>query len=376
MSGRLIPFSPRSLSPWGRAAVISTVTARCGPRSRTTPPMRPSSSQTRSPGRTRVNTCGSVQPIVAGAITRPSVVGDGVLPGLEAAREPEQVAPAQQEIALRRENAADPAAARRAFPAASVPVQLQDRLGRDVGGLHRLGPAAGVRRSPVMRRHRNASRASVKSSPSPGRSPASHRASTAIEPSASPSGCCSRPGGCSQIRAGAVTLPKRSRRGRHLRTGTSGSTGPVRSFGPPRSIRTRQRRPDSRRARRRCSIMRPQTSGWSWAQLIRMQSMPCSSRSRISRGSSAASLGIVTITRTRRPPGGGPNSASVWVSSSLRPCLKERPSSASGAGGAPRRSSTAESEARTCDSARPSDESPSAASRSCSRRRSWRRSAR
>ena len=71
------------------------------------------------------------------------------------------------------------------------------------------------------------------------------RLATAIEPSASPSGCCSRPGGCSQIRAGAVTLPKRSRRGRHLRTGTSGSTGPVRSFGPPRSISTRQRRPVS-----------------------------------------------------------------------------------------------------------------------------------
>ena len=48
----------------------------------------------------------------------------------------------------------------------------------------------------------------------------------------------------------------------------------VRSLGPARSMLIRQRRPSRCSARRRLSIMRDQSPGPSWAQLMRMQVMP------------------------------------------------------------------------------------------------------
>ena len=81
------PLLAAQLVALRRAALISTVTTERSAL-RTTPPIRPSSSQTRSPGRTRVKTCGSVQPIVAGAITRPSGSMTAFFPGLSPRVEP------------------------------------------------------------------------------------------------------------------------------------------------------------------------------------------------------------------------------------------------------------------------------------------------
>ena len=70
LSGRLMPLSAASFSPSSRATVICTWTSSCWT-CRITPPMRPSSNHTRSPGRTWASTSGSVQGMEAGRTTRP-----------------------------------------------------------------------------------------------------------------------------------------------------------------------------------------------------------------------------------------------------------------------------------------------------------------
>jgi len=77
----------------------------------------------------------------------------------------------------------------------------------------------------------------------------------------------------SQIRAGATTRPQASRCGRYFKTAGPGSIDPVRSLGP-QVHRNLQRFFVSFSARRRFRIIPDQASGLSWAQLIRMQSMP------------------------------------------------------------------------------------------------------
>jgi len=54
----------------------------------------------------------------------------------------------------------------------------------------------------------------------------------------------------------------------------SGAMGPVRSLGPPRSMRIRHSLPSVEDAARRWATIAAQASGPSWAQLIRMQFMP------------------------------------------------------------------------------------------------------
>ena len=65
-------------------------------------------------------------------------------------------------------------------------------------------------------------------------------------------------------------------------TAGPGSMPAVRSFGPAMSMQTLQGRPVSADARLRCAIMRDHSAGPSWAQLMRMQSMPAATRSRTS----------------------------------------------------------------------------------------------
>lgn len=68
--------------------------------------------------------------------------------------------------------------------------------------------------------------------------------------------------------------------------------------------------------------MRFHAEASSWAQLIRMQSMPFANNCSTSLGSSAASVGMVTMIRAFRFAGGGPSSASVCCFSSILPSSK------------------------------------------------------
>lgn len=66
----------------------------------------------------------------------------------------------------------------------------------------------------------------------------------------------------SQTRAGwTTTLPNASRRGRIFTTAGPGSRGPVRTFGPARSMMMRHGRPCRSSARRRCSMVQDQFVG-------------------------------------------------------------------------------------------------------------------
>lgn len=136
----------------------------------------------------------------------------------------------------------------------------------------RFGRIAPHRPAPELSRTssiRRLSRASLKWIWSPGWSVASHSADTgnqASAPAGIPPGV---PLGASQIRAGFTTRPRRSRLGCHTITCGPGSTGPVLSLGPARSIRMRQGSVSSRRARSRCPTILAQISGGFCGQLQR-----------------------------------------------------------------------------------------------------------
>ena len=66
----------------------------------------------------------------------------------------------------------------------------------------------------------------------------------------------------------------------------------------------------------------PMHSMSSWAQLMRMQSIPPATSSRTNSKSCAASLGIVTMIRTLRFGAGGPKRASVLARSNVLPSAK------------------------------------------------------
>ena len=71
-------------------------------------------------------------------------------------------------------------------------------------------------------------------------------------------------------------------------------------------------------ARRRLSRIACQAGALSWAQLIRMQSIPATSISRTNPASVAASDGIVTMIRVGRRRGIAPSSAAVLAASTSR----------------------------------------------------------
>ena len=81
LSGRLMPLSATSLAPRARACVMRTC-RRSGSVRSMTPPIRPSSIQTRSPARTSSKTWDEVQPIVAGFSTRPTLSQAAGRPGV------------------------------------------------------------------------------------------------------------------------------------------------------------------------------------------------------------------------------------------------------------------------------------------------------
>ena len=90
-----------------------------------------------------------------------------------------------------------------------------------------------------------------------------------------------------------------------------GSIAPTRSFGPGRSIEILMSRPTRALAARTFAAIARQASGVSCAQLIRAMSIPASAKDWARSGSSAASVGRVTITQLGMPSRGSPNRAEL-----------------------------------------------------------------
>ena len=166
------------------------------------------------------------------------------------------------------------------------------------------------------------------------------------------------------MRAGRVTFPCESLAGLIFCTAGISSIGPVRNFGPPRSIRMRQGLPVTRVASRRRLIIPDHAAGSSWEQLMRTQSIPLLSNCRTSRKSSAVSAGRVTMICARRFPGCSPSRAMVFCSRWAAPSRKALFTAGRQAAGCsfplstPRLCSTASRVASTCGSARPIEDRP------------------
>lgn len=152
-------------------------------------------------------------------------------------------------------------------------------------------------------------------------------------------------------------------------------------MGPARSMLILQGRPSSRSARRTLAMIRDQTCGPSWAQLMRAQVIPLRSSAATSPGSSAASAGMVTMIWPPPPARALPNRRSLCSPSRRAPAAKSTLlaawSAAAGSSASLRRvASTVLTVASTWDSDLPREERPNSARSACSGRRSWRRSAR
>ncbi|OIQ69658.1 hypothetical protein GALL_487390 [mine drainage metagenome] len=164
-------------------------------------------------------------------------------------------------------------------------------------------------------------------------------------------------------RALARTLPKLSRCGRSLSTAERGCTGPVRNFGPPRSISIRIGHPSALAARRTFFAMLNQSAAPSCAQLMRAISMPPSISWRTRPKSVAASIGSVTMIRTFLSAREGPRRTAVCRSSRSR-LLRSPASLLVFSVGCPcpsrrdRMATTLSMLAMTLDSARPNEETP------------------
>ena len=116
---------------------------------------------------------------------------------------------------------------------------------------------------------------------------------------------------------GRFPAQARSCDGRSFTQRGPGSSGPVRSFGPARSIATKQVRPVASAACLTCCAMERHASASSCAQLMRAMFTPRSTNSRTKSGSVAVEEGSVTMMRVTRSTGSGPNSCCVrWWSSS------------------------------------------------------------
>ena len=135
--GQVDAFVGAQFRPRGRACVMRTC-RRSGSVRSITPPMRPSSNQMRSPVWTSSNTCGDVQPIVAGIQHPPGAIARGRPTWRQFAREHEEIAPAKGWL-LDCRNGRDARISRRSG------VFTRGRevdARRDVARAHRLGPAS------------------------------------------------------------------------------------------------------------------------------------------------------------------------------------------------------------------------------------------
>ena len=111
----------------------------------------------------------------------------------------------------------------------------------------------------------------------------------------------------SQACAGAITFPSLFLCGRSFTLRGPGSSGPVRSFGPARSITIKQSWPVASAACRTWPAMERHASASSCAQLMRAMFIPRSTNSRTNAGLVAAEEGNVTMMRVTRSAGSGPS---------------------------------------------------------------------
>ena len=263
LSGRLMPLSARNFAPRRRACLMRTTTRRPSTFS-TTPPILPSSNQIDSPARTSSKTSGIVQPISpASALSRcdrESRAG----PARDRASRPASRRPAAR--ARCQSGRAIGADAPRAILA------TQDSAGNDVSGLVGLSPTTARRTSTTTPRPLRAARiGELDGSPDANRRKPFRGNRKHASASDGGSGAASlRQPDARRRRNASVCICA----GRILTTAEPGSIGPVRNFGPPRSITTRHDRPSDLPARRKCSIMPRHVAASSCAQLMRMQSMP------------------------------------------------------------------------------------------------------
>ena len=294
LSGKLIPLSERSRLPLACATVISSRTSLAAT-PRITPPMRPSSNSTRSPGCRSTKISGRVQGSVA-----PPWSGSGVRrmasPGRSSRSPLTGASGPTRSLALPcRWRNTRPDVKWQVFSACSSRTPSEPR--RTTWRVRRRPEASRpCRRFPGFSRFALHSRAgSGTASVSCGRGKA--------------------PGGTTRIRTGWVGRPIRSRGGRARITAGWGASWPVRSFGPARSMAIAQGRPVATRAALSASTIRPQTSGSSWAQLMRAMVIPAVSRSATRAGRSAASAGRVTMIPATPAAARAPNSRSQCCSS-------------------------------------------------------------
>ena len=181
-----------------------------------------------------------------------------------------------------------------------------------------------VRRNPpgaaaASTRRRLEPRVSRSTSSSPTCRRASHPASTGTTVSSFSGAGAGWSAAVSHPRPASTTWPVRLRRGRSRTTFGPGTSGPVRSLGPARSIATRQVRPAWRAAARTWPAIARHAVASSWAQLIRAMPIPAATRRATRSGSPAASAGSVTMIRAKRSGAAGPSRASALRASSRVP---------------------------------------------------------
>ena len=144
-----------------------------------------------------------------------------------------------------------------------------------------------------------------------------------------------------------MTVPEGSRAGFTFTTRGPGSMGPVRTFGPARSIATRGAGRPAPAHRRTAAIMAAHACSSSWAQFTRARSMPASAIRATSSGSVAASEGIVTMMRASRSPRAGPSRLAALRARMARPSAGVRASSSGAGAGSPSSARAAASTAST-----------------------------
>ena len=258
-----MPFSLASF-PEGRGPRTMRSSSRSGTTSTASAWNFPSSSRTRCPGARAAKSAGSVQPTLPGSTSASGRVSHLGAPGLERAGEDQPV------------------------PLHQGDGQLglgQRRPGRLRGPRRTSGTGCRGARRPSAPPRRAATRPAARPDGASGAVPA-HRGTGARPPAGA--FAPSRAGTGASVRRRAARLrlarstPSSARAAsRAGRGGASSSrppdpswSGPVRIFGPPRSIRMRHGRPVARSAARRWPAIRIQASGPSWAQLMRRMLIP------------------------------------------------------------------------------------------------------
>ena len=263
---------------------------------RTTPPMRPSSNQIRSPLRTACSASGSVQATVATAtrfLAEPSLA---LWPCPWRTRR--RVSPRRK---FKRPSGTGRSASPVSCTSSAAPMQPEASLVRQVHGTLRLDE------HPLVARGQHGEPASAGAGIDEVDLIARSRARQAMprrrrRARSRPVPARRRPGGEGRGESDEVTMPSALRSGFNFSTAASAAIGPVRSFGPARSIRTLTERPLAAATRRTRAAIATQSAAPSCAQLMRATSMPPRTRASTSPSSTAAALGSVTMMRVRCLP--------------------------------------------------------------------------